>query len=194
MRIFSATLALAALAAATYSHAAQHAPSPYAGEESREIKSLSADDIAELQRGGGWGLARPAELNGMPGPAHLLELKDEIPLSPEQVKEIEALYADMKQKAVAEGERLIALERELDSAFRTRTITPSGLQELLDRIERSRTALRFIHLSTHLQTPSLLRPEQIARYNALRGYAAGPCDSVPSGHDPALWRKHNGCQ
>jgi hypothetical protein len=48
--------------------------------QSRAIKSLSDNDINELRRGGGWGLALAAELNGMPGPAHLLELKDKIPL------------------------------------------------------------------------------------------------------------------
>ena len=63
--------------------AAETHPSPYVGQDTRPIKSLSADDILELRRGGGWGLAKAAELNGMPGPAHLLELKDEIPLSPE---------------------------------------------------------------------------------------------------------------
>ena len=50
-------------------------PLPYAGLEARAIKSLSAADVQELRRGGGWGLALPAELNGVPGPAHLLELK-----------------------------------------------------------------------------------------------------------------------
>ena len=70
------------------SRAADFVPSPYAGEESRAVKSLSAEDIAELRRGGGWGLARAAELNGMPGPIHLLELKDDIPLTREQVSAI----------------------------------------------------------------------------------------------------------
>ena len=42
---------------------------PYAGLETRAIKSLSDEDIAELRRGGGWGLALPAVLSGLPGPA-----------------------------------------------------------------------------------------------------------------------------
>ena len=45
------------------------AASPYAGEQSREIKALSADDIAGLQSGQGMGYARAAELNGFAGPA-----------------------------------------------------------------------------------------------------------------------------
>lgn len=40
--------------------------------QSRAIKSLSDNDIKELRRGGGWGLALAAELKGMPGPADLL--------------------------------------------------------------------------------------------------------------------------
>ncbi len=63
----------------------------YAGFEAREIKGLSADDIAELRAGGGWGLALPAELDGRPGPAHLLELKGSLDLDPGQVAAIEAI-------------------------------------------------------------------------------------------------------
>ena len=62
--------------------------SPYAGEEARVIKSLWAKDIDDLLNGRGWGLAKPAELNGVPGPVHLLELKSEIGLSSEQVSAI----------------------------------------------------------------------------------------------------------
>ena len=65
--------------------------SKYAGQESRATKSLSPDDISELKRGGGWGLAKAAELNGVPGPAHLLELKDEIPLNAAQVLKIQKI-------------------------------------------------------------------------------------------------------
>ncbi len=52
--------------------AGQEHASKYSGQEKRTIKSLSPDDIAELERGGGWGLAKAAELNGLPGPAHLI--------------------------------------------------------------------------------------------------------------------------
>src|SRR4051812_39523929 len=67
-------------------------PMPYAGQDARDIKSLSAEDIAELRRGGGWGFAKAAELNGMPGPAHLLELKDQIGLTPDQVAAVQAIF------------------------------------------------------------------------------------------------------
>ena len=108
----------------------------------------------------------------MPGPVHLLELKDQIPLMPEQVKAITAIYERMRAKAIAEGERYIAHEQALEEAFRARTVTEENLREMLSEIERSRARLRFIHLVAHLGTPELLTEEQIARYNTLRGYRA----------------------
>ncbi len=78
-------------------------PSKYAGEESRKIKSLSDSDIDDLLNGRGWGLAKAAELNGVPGPKHLLEMSSEIDLSPEQISAINAVWADMNTKAKALG-------------------------------------------------------------------------------------------
>jgi hypothetical protein len=192
-------LAIIAIAAAislvpAASNAEGATVSKYAGEETREIKSLSPDDIAELRRGGGWGLAKAAELNGVPGPAHLLEMKNEIPLTAEQIAALEAVYEDMTARAIAAGERLIALEQQLDRQFADRTITDEGLRAQLAEIAVVQSALRYVHLSTHLKTPAILTEAQIARYNALRGYGGNdPCAAVPAGHDPAMWRQHNGC-
>jgi Spy/CpxP family protein refolding chaperone len=168
--------------------------SPYAGEETRRIKSLSSKDIDELRNGRGWGLAKVAELNGMPGPSHLLDMREEIGLTPQQVADIEALFRRMKASAMALGERLILLETDLNDAFARGDIDRAALEAKLDVIGKVRADLRLVHLETHLATPKILQPEQIAAYNRLRGYGAGdPCASVPSGHDPAMWRRHNGC-
>ena len=164
------------------SKAADSVASPYAGEESRAVKSLSPEDIAELRRGGGWGFAKAAELNGMPGPFHLLELKDDIPLTREQVTAIAAIHERMREAAVAEGEHFIAAERSLEDAFRAGTVTEKSLRTLLADVARSRARLRFIHLSAHLETPVLLTREQIARYDALRGYGAHGGGAAHGGH------------
>lgn len=187
-------LLAAMLAASAMAQHGGHGPaSPYAGEQTRAIKSLSADDIAELRRGSGWGLAKPAELNGMPGPAHLLELKGQIGLRPGQVAAMQSLFESMRRAAITEGERLIAQEQALDDAFRRRAVTADSLRAMLLSIEASRAALRYIHLAAHLATPALLTEAQITRYNELRGYRPDPCATVPAGHDPAMWRRHNGC-
>jgi len=196
MRLITLIFAVAAfvLFAHTATAGSKH-ESEYAGQETRQIKSLSEADIAELERGGGWGLAKAAELNGVPGPAHLLELKDEIPLTTEQVAAITTLFEKMRTRATEQGATLIELERQLDVHFRMRTITDDDLVSLLQRIGAARAELRYIHLATHLETPQILTEEQIDRYNALRGYAVSdPCDAVPAGHNAAMWRKHNGCE
>jgi len=178
----------------TFSAADHFYKSKYAGEEKREIKSLSETDIEELKNGKGWGLAKAAELNGLPGPAHLLEMKDEIELSAKQVRAIEDLYKKMKQEAVPLGLELIELERELNNHFANRTITYELLSILLERIAQVQKKLRYVHLSTHLKTPNILTPEQIALYNKLRGYSSDdPCENIPIGHDPEMWKKHHNC-
>lgn len=191
-------LAVSLLLLATAAQAADmsHAHvSKYVGQENRAIKSLSANDIAELRRGGGWGLAKAAELNGVPGPAHLLEMKEEIPLTETQVEAITSVYRRMRSDAIELGEKLIGLERELDAHFQNRTINEAILRISLEAIAETRKELRYIHLSAHLETPKLLSEAQISRYNALRGYAApDPCANVPEGHDLAMWRKQNGCE
>jgi hypothetical protein len=169
--------------------------SKYAGQEERLIKSLSLDDISELKRGGGWGLAKAAELNGVPGPAHLLEMKDEIPLDNVQVAAITTIYEKMKSQAIEQGDRLIALELELENHFLNGTITDAILRSSLDAIAEVRKELRYIHLATHLKTPEILSEAQIKKYNALRGYSnPDPCANIPEGHDAEMWRKHNGCE
>jgi hypothetical protein len=167
--------------------------SRYAGFETRAIKSLSETDIEELRRGGGWGLALAAELNGIPGPAHLLELRDEIPLSAEQVTHIQTIFEEMRTEAIATGVRLIEAEAAIEAAFRDGALDDTRLQSLITEAEAARAELRFIHLSRHLSTPRLLSEEQVARYNALRGYGSDPCANTPEGHDAEMWRRHNNC-
>ena len=177
------------LAAAETSH-----HSKYAGLEKRAIKSLSEADIAQLSSGKGWGLAKAAELNGVPGPVHLLEMKGEVDLSAGQVLEIEGIYKKMKRAAIPLGLELIELEEELNGHFANGTITDGLLDALLERIARVRKKLRYVHLAAHLKTPAILTPDQIALYNRLRGYSSDdPCDNIPKGHDPEMWKKHHQC-
>lgn len=168
--------------------------SNYKGQESRNIKSLSPSDIDELQNGRGWGLAKAAELNGVPGPAHLLEMKTEIALTPQQIQKIEALFQQMQQQAIEKGKTLIALELKLNQQFAQKTITDSILKQMLTKIATTRSELRYIHLRTHLATPTILTEKQIARYNQLRGYTSDPCQTIPAGHNAEMWKKHNGCE
>ena len=168
--------------------------SKYVGQEKRDIKSLSDEDIKELKAGAGWGLAKAAELNGLPGPKHILEMKKEIELTAEQEKIVIALYKDMNKEAIELGNKLIEYEKELNNRFSERNINEKVLEELLIKISETYKSLRYTHLSAHLKTPSILSEDQIKKYNKLRGYSSDdPCVNIPQGHDPVMWRKHNNC-
>jgi Spy/CpxP family protein refolding chaperone len=177
--------------------AAQSTPSPYAGQQTRTITSLSADDQKALSNGEGWGLAKPAELNGVPGPAHLLELADKIGLSSSQVDQLNKLFKDMKVQAIALGNEYMAAEKALDDYFRSGNLSDRALRGVVDQAEQARANLRFLHLSYHHRTLDVVTPEQVKQYNELRGYANvvdDPCANVPAGHDPVMFRKHMGCK
>src|SRR5258708_7085156 len=68
-----------------------HSQQPYAGLEGRSIKALSEQQIADLQAGRGMGLALAAELNGYPGPMHVLEFADSLGLSDQQRAKMQEL-------------------------------------------------------------------------------------------------------
>ena len=61
--------------------ASASAQTPYAGMQTRSIKALSDQQIADLGAGRGMGLALAAEMNGYPGSSHVLELADRLDLS-----------------------------------------------------------------------------------------------------------------
>lgn len=92
LRVLPLGLALTVAPAIAVAQDVSGHASPCAGLEIRTIKSLSATDLEELRRGSAWGLALVAELNGVPGPAHLLELRDEVALSADQVVAIKAIF------------------------------------------------------------------------------------------------------
>src|SRR5687768_3033731 len=99
------------------------AASPYAGQEERDIKALSAQEVADYLTGKGMGFAKAAELNGHAGPKHVLELADELALSAEQRTRTQALFDSMQTKAIVLGRRLVDEERKLDRLFASATVT-----------------------------------------------------------------------
>ncbi len=174
--------------------------SPYAGEEKRAIAALPPEDVEGLRNGEGTpfgGMAKPAELNGYPGPRHVLDAADtgEIELSDAQRRQTEEIYEEMKSRAVELGRKIIELEKEIDHGFSGRSVTQSDLRENIEQSAELYGQLRFVHLRYHLAMMDILNEKQVSQYNEARGYASGgdPCDNIPAGHDPELWNKHNDC-
>lgn len=152
--------------------------SPYAGQESREIKSLSNKQIANYQAGAGMGFARAAELNHYPGPKHVLELADELALSDEQIMQTREIFDEMKARAMSLGKELVQKEQALDAQFAAGSIDESTLESMLMEIGELRASIRYTHLRAHLEQKSVLSGEQVEKYDSLRGYD----DDDSSGH------------
>jgi Spy/CpxP family protein refolding chaperone len=152
----------------------QDAQGPYAGMQVRSIKGLSDQQIADLKAGRGMGLALPAELNGYPGPAHVLELADQLGLTADQKARIQNLFDSMKAEAVPLGAKLLDQEATLDHAFASHSITPETLRSETAQIGVLQGELRNTHLKYHLRTAQLLTPDQMQRYAVLRGYGSAP--------------------
>lgn len=166
MKLLSASIGLSLFASAAI------AQSPYAGMQARPIKALSEQQVADLKAGRGMGLALPAELNGYPGPAHVLELADQLALSADQRARVQRLFESMKAEAVPLGAQLLDQEAALDRQFADRSITPETLKDLTAQIGVTQGELRDTHLKYHLQTAQILTHDQMQRYSMLRGYGS----------------------
>jgi hypothetical protein len=118
------------------------------------------------------GLARAAELNGYPGPRHVLDLAEALALTPEQQHALTDVFERMSAAAKPLGAEILMRERDLDRAFASGTVTPAQLAAATEAIGGLDGRLRGIHLAAHLETKTMLSAEQIARYIELRGYGA----------------------
>jgi len=144
--------------------------SPYSGMQSRTVKALSDQQIADLRAGKGMSLALPAELNGYPGPAHTLELADQLKLSAEQKGRTQELFSQMQREAKASGEDVLRAETALDALFKEKKVTPEGLTAALANAAHAQGKLRETHLRYHLAMMAVLSADQVAEYGRLRGY------------------------
>jgi len=167
---------------------AEQPTGPYAGQEAREIKALSSEEVDGYLEGEGMGLAKAAELNGFPGPLHVLELAEELELSEEQSLRTREIFDEMREQAKRLGARLVEKERELDRLFVSEAVSEPALQSLTLEIGRIQGELRATHLRAHLAQKALLTGHQVMRYSELRGYGSGGAGA----HDPSMHHDHSG--
>ncbi len=172
MRIGSISkLSLTALGVAVMTISAAVAePSLYSGMESRTIKAMPDERIADIEAGKGAGYALTAELNGYPGPRHVLVMAEDLNLSLGQKRRVQAMFDGMQREARTLGRELIAREAELDSLFAEARIDEPKLRNSVTGIAEIEGRLRITHLKYHLHMKALLTAEQIMAYNRLRGY------------------------
>jgi Spy/CpxP family protein refolding chaperone len=146
-------------------------PSPYASWRDRTIKALSPQEVEDYLEGRGMSMALPAELNGYPGPRYVLELADDLDLTPDQLAQTRRLFEDMGLKAIELGEQIMEGEAILEELFASGTVSQATLRGTAEELGRLNGQLRAHHLCYHVAMRSLLEPQQIEMYQQLRGYA-----------------------
>ncbi|NND72648.1 MAG: hypothetical protein HKN43_13810 [Rhodothermales bacterium] len=152
---------------------AQAQESPYLDFQNREIKALSSGDIESLLEGKGMGFALAAELNGLPGPKHVLDMSSDLGLTAEQLQRTRSIYDAMLDSAVATGKLVVEKERELDTLFANGDATVDSVRYLSAEIGKLNGQLRAGHLSAHIEMIHVLSHDQRLKYQALRGYTGG---------------------
>jgi Spy/CpxP family protein refolding chaperone len=165
-------LALLALGTTTVLAQTHHTRSPYAGQfsPSAPIRALSPEEVRQIAAGEGAGLAKSAELNGVPGPRHVLDMASGLGLTPAQRTRIQAIYEGMHARALATGRQYLRAQEALERDFRAHRLTATTLATRVAEVNRIRGDLETVHLAAHLATAEVLSPDQIVHYNKMRGY------------------------
>lgn len=130
--------------------------------------ALSPETIDAYRKGTGMGMAMPAEMNGYPGPRHILDLGEKLQLTADQRSHIQALYEAMHADAVRLGSEIIEREEKLERGFAEKTMTAEALDSLTSQIAERQGRLRFVHLRAHLAAKEVLTAEQVSEYVKLR--------------------------
>jgi hypothetical protein len=164
--------------------------SPYVGIEGRAIKALAPEQIEGYRSGAGMGFALAAELNGYPGPKHVLDLADELELSEQQRAATQQAFNEMLEAAQELGSAIIEGESRLDLLFSEGEITDADLDREVGAIAALQGRLRATHLRAHLRMKEVLSPQQVTKYRQLRGYGEQHDPARHQDHDPA--RHHPG--
>ena len=166
------------------------AQSPYAGQESRAIKALSAEEISAFLEGKGQGFAKPAELNGFPGPMHVLELAEALQLTPAQHDATQRLLERHKSEARALGREWVENEKAIERLFASREANAPAVAAAVAKSAEIHARIRTSHLVAHLEQTALLQPAQLSAYNKLRGYEAGGAGHAGHGARGGQGHKH----
>lgn len=160
-------LVAAMLSLASAAHAAD---SSYIGQEKRAIKALSEQEINDYLNGRGMGTSKAAELNHYPGPKHVLDDALKLGLSAEQLAKTQNIYRAMTNDARRLGEAIIQEETTLEALYASQQATVENTARVVNALARLQADFRLAHLNAHLSMRDILLPQQIARYNQLRGY------------------------
>ena len=116
----------------------------------------------------GMGQAKYAEMNGYPGPKHVIDLAVKLKLTDDQRKSVQKFYDEMSTRAKELGKQIVGIEKELNDAFTQGLVSEKSVASDCEEIGRLRGKLRAVHLTAHMKTKAVLNESQISLYKKLR--------------------------
>ena len=91
-------------------------------------------DKEQLLRGEVQGEAFVAEINSFPSPRKILDLKDELNLTKDQLRKLDEMLKNLPISATMKGQDIIEAEEGLNSMFESGNINEKTLRAKLERI------------------------------------------------------------
>lgn len=132
------------------------------------VRAQVPQDRDGLMAGEGMGQGLTADINGYPGPQHILDLAKDLQLTDAQRKSVQGIFDEMKTRAKELGRRIIGVEGELNEAFKSGLISEKSILDDAEQIGKLRGRLRAVHLAAHLKAKGILTAAQLETYRKLR--------------------------
>ncbi|MGH6689848.1 MAG: Spy/CpxP family protein refolding chaperone [Gammaproteobacteria bacterium] len=158
-------VALATAAGAQHSGHGAHAGG---GDHHHAVQACITEFEQVVAGGRGAGMAFAADQNGYPGPMHILELRERLALTADQVAKAEALMRAMFDESRPKSARLLDAEARLRRLFAAGGADESAIRTAVADVERARTDVRLVHLLTHVRARDLLTEQQRRLYHDAR--------------------------
>ena len=98
----------------------------------------------------------------------MLELKDQLTLTPAQEARMTTLFDAMLAEARAKAARLADAEARLRRVFAEGAADAAAVRAAVAAAETARAEVRLVHLLTHLETRDVLTEAQRRTYHRLR--------------------------
>ena len=129
---------------------------------------MRAREFRNLQQGRGMGMGRVADVNGYPGPMHVLEHAEALELTDGQIERTRELMTRVKTRAPELGKQVVDAEKRLEAMFAGGSVNAAKMDSLLMEIAELRAHLRSLHLTAHLDQAAVLTEAQLEKYKKLR--------------------------
>lgn len=141
---------------------------------------VSHDDVQAYLTAKGMGMARAAEIDGVPGPFHALAMAHELGLTPDQLARTQQVFDRMEARSSTIGRQIIEQERLLDQQLSDPRVSAVQREAALQRVGQLHRALRQVHQEAHAAQRSILSAQQITQYRELRTQAAAVATRAPA--------------